>query len=86
MTIELGILISIVGVALSIGTFFAGRQTAAKNSGKESGVMLTEIGYIKSGIDDMKRKMEQSDKHYSDLKDRVVKLEEKMAIYHHGGD
>lgn len=85
MTIELGILISVLGFALSIGTFFVGRQTAAKNSGKESGVMLTEIGYIKSGIDDMKRKMEQSDKHYNDLDKRVTTLEQKMDIYHHGG-
>ena len=85
MTMELGILISVLGFALSIGTFFIGRTTAAKNSGKEYGVMLTEIGYIKSGVDDMKRKMEQTDKHYMDLEKRVTSLEEKMAIYHHGG-
>ena len=63
MSVELGILISIVGIALSVGTFFVGRTTAAKNSGKEYGVMLTDIGYIKSGVDDMKRKMEQTDNH-----------------------
>lgn len=47
--------------------------------------MLTEIGYIKSGVDDMKRKMEQTDKHYIDLEKRVTAMEEKMMIYHHGG-
>ena len=86
MSVELGILISIVGVALSVGTFFVGRTTAAKNSGKEYGVMLTDIGYIKSGVDDMKRKMEQTDNRYNELEHRVTKLEQKMAIYHHGGE
>ena len=82
---ELSILIAVCGLAVSVGTFFIGRTTAAKNSGKEYGVMLTEIGYIKSGVDDMKRKMEQSDKRYIDLAERVTALEEKMSIYHHGG-
>lgn len=82
---ELTILIAVSGCAVSIATFFIGRTTAAKNSGKEYGVMLTEIGYIKSGVDDMKRKMEQSDERYTLLVSRVQSLEEKMAIYHHGG-
>lgn len=82
---ELTILIAVFGCAVSVATFFIGRTTAAKNSGKEYGVMLTEIGYIKSGVDDMKRKMEASDKRYIDMEKRVTSLEQKMDIYHHGG-
>lgn len=82
---ELTVAIAVAGLAVSVGTFFIGRTTAAKNSGKEYGVMLTEIGYIKSGVDDMKRKMEQSDERYTLLASRVQSLEEKMNIYHHGG-
>lgn len=85
MEVNATVLIAAIGLAVSVVTFFIGRQSAAKNSGKEYGVMLTEIGYIKSGVDDMKRKMEQSDKRYIDLAERVTALEEKMAIYHHGG-
>lgn len=85
MTIDITILISILGVVLSVGTFFVGRMTAAKTSGQEYGVMLTEIGYIKSGVDDMKKKMEQSDKRYIDLAERVTAIEEAMKIYHNGG-
>lgn len=85
MTIDITILISVLGVVLSVGTFFVGRMTAAKTSGQEYGVMLTEIGYIKSGVDDMKKKMEQSDKRYIDLAERVTAIEEAMKIYHAGG-
>ena len=55
MTVDITVLIAVLGFALSVGTFFIGRVTAAKTSGQEYGVMLTEIGYIKSGVDDMKK-------------------------------
>ena len=82
MTVDIAVLIAVGGFALSVGTFFVGRMTAAKNSGQEYGVMLTEIGYIKSGVDDMKKKMEQSDKRYIDMEKRLSKVEEAMKIYH----
>ena len=82
MTIEITVLIAVGGFALSVATFFVGRMTAAKTSGQEYGVMLTEIGYIKSGVDDMKKKMEQSDKRYIDMEKRLSKVEEAMKIYH----
>lgn len=85
MSVDISILIAVCGCALSVGTFFVGRMTAAKTSGQEYGVMLTEIGYIKSGVDDMKKKMEQSDKRYIDLAERVTAIEEAMKIYHNGG-
>ena len=85
MNIDLSVLIAVCGILLSAAAFFVGRTTAAKNTGQEYGVMLTDIGYIKSGIDDMKKKMEQSDKRYIDLEKRVTALEEIVKIYHSGG-
>lgn len=82
---DIAAIIAICGLVLSVTTFFIGRTTAAKNSGQEYGVMLTEIGYIKSGVDDMKKKMEQSDRRYIDLAERVTALEEVAKIYHPGG-
>ena len=79
---ELTVLISIIGVALSVGTFFVGRTTASKADGKQEGQILTELGYIKSGVDDMKRKMENMEKSYYNLEGRVARLEERVNIYH----
>lgn len=79
---ELTVLISIIGVALSVGTFFIGRTTASKADGKQEGQILTELGYIKSGVDDMKRKMENMEKSYHSLEGRVARLEERVNIYH----
>ena len=80
---DVAAIVTICGCAVSVASFFLGRMTSAKNSGQEYGVMLTDIGYIKSGIDDMKKKMEQSDKRYIDLEKRVTALEESVKIYHH---
>ncbi|MBR5312210.1 MAG: hypothetical protein IKU40_04935 [Clostridia bacterium] len=85
MNIDVSVLIAVIGCALSVGTFFIGRTTAAKSSGQEYGVMLTDIGYIKSGVDDMKKKMDQSDKRYIEIEKRVTALEEIAKIYHTGG-
>ena len=82
MNIDITVLIAVLGCAVSVAAFFIGRVTAAKTSGQEYGVMLTEIGYIKSGVDDMKKKMEQSDKRYIEMEKRLSKVEEAMKIYH----
>lgn len=75
-------LTTIVGFALSVATFFIGRTTASKADGKQEGQILTELGYIKSGVDDMKRKMENMEKSYHNLEGRVARLEERVNIYH----
>ena len=76
-------LTTIIGFALSVGTFFIGRTTASKADGKQEGQILSELGYIKSGIDDTKRKLESMEKSHHTLEDRVARLEERVNIYHH---
>ena len=83
--IEISVLIGAIGVALSIGTFFVGRTTAAKNAGQQTGQVLTELGYIKKGIDGLEKKMERMEQQYNNLDVRVSKLEEIVRIYHAEG-
>lgn len=86
MEISGSVLIAVMGLAVSVITFFIGRLSAARSSGQEYGVMLTEIGYIKSGVDELKKKTEQSDRRYIELAERVTALEETVKIYHQGGN
>ena len=85
MSIDLTILIAVIGCALSVGTFFVGRVTAAKSSGQQTGQVLTELGYIKKGIDGLEQKMEKMEQQYTKLDVRVSKLEEAIRIYHKEG-
>lgn len=84
MEINASFLIAVLGCGISVATFFLGRVTAAKNSGQAMGVLMTDIGYIKSSVDDVKKKMEQDDNRYMDLSNRVTALEQKMDLYHKG--
>lgn len=83
--IEISILIAVIGCGLSVGTFFIGRVTAAKTSGQQTGQVLTELGYIKKGIDGLERDIKEIKRQYTDLDVRVSKLEEAIRIYHKEG-
>ena len=84
MTIDITILIAVLGLALSAAAFFIGRMTAAKTSGQQTGQVLTELGYIKKGIDGLERDIKEIKRQYTDLDVRVSKLEEAIRIYHGG--
>ena len=75
-------LTTIIGFALSVATFFIGRTTASKADGKQEGQILSELGYIKSGINDTKRKLESMERSHHTLEGRVARLEERVNIYH----
>ena len=84
MTVDITVLIAVLGFGLSVGTFFVGRMTAAKKDGRENGQVLTELGYIKRGIDGLEKDIKEIKDQYASLDVRVSKLEEAARIYHGG--
>lgn len=101
MNIDLTILISIISIALAIATFFIGRMTATRKQGQESGQLLSDIGYIKRGMDDLKAEIKEERKHTGEMElllaehgrdiksafDRIKRVEERISRYHeHGGN
>ncbi|MBP3414738.1 MAG: hypothetical protein J6L81_06055 [Clostridia bacterium] len=83
---DIGGIIGIVcAVASAAAAALALRRTVKKDtsdSGKAGGVILTEIGYIKSGVDDIKRHQEKQDDQYLDLRQRVTKVEASATQAH----
>lgn len=82
MTVDIAILISLIGLALSVGTFFIGRTTAAKSAGKQDGTMLTEIGYIKANTDEIKAEQKEQRKTNSEYAQRLTAVEESAKSAH----
>jgi len=82
---ELTAAIAVAGLAVSVGTFFIGRTTAARDDGRENGQVLTELGYIKKGIDGLEKDIKEIKDQYAALDVRVSKLEEASRIYHKEG-
>lgn len=54
-------------------------KSDGSTQGQRDGAILTEIGYLKGGIDDIKRELKENDKRYVDIIVRVQKLED-MAV------
>lgn len=50
-----GMCVGIVGTIFGAMNISHNKQTDDKREGKEDGIVLTEIGYIKAGVDDLKR-------------------------------
>lgn len=74
--------LSLLSVGIAVASFFIGRVTASREKGKNDGVMLTEIGYIKRGIDDLSKKVDANSKSWHDLENRVSVLEKTVKLYH----
>lgn len=86
MSVELSVIMSLafagIGAIVAILTL---RRSASKDDeedGNTKGTILTEIGYIKSGVDDIKRKQEKQDDQYLDLRQRVTKVEASATQAH----
>lgn len=67
------ILISVLSLILAGATFFIGRLTSTKSDGEKSGAMASDLGYIKAGVDDLKKELR-------DLRDGLSALNSRMAV------
>ena len=54
---------------------FAAYKAGLKKDGSTNGTLMSDVGYIKSGVDDLKRKQEQSDERHYALSERVTAVE-----------
>lgn len=77
----------IVGTACAIVfgylAFRRNSKTDDTAEGKKDGVLLTEIGYIKSGVDDIKRKQEKEDERHVQVVSRLTAVEVSAKQAHH---
>ena len=49
--------ISYISIAIAVLGFVAGRMSVSKTEGKRDGTLMTEVGYIKSSTDDIKKQL-----------------------------
>lgn len=75
LTVIISLVCTVVGAGAAVITLRRTASRADTEEGKASGTILTEIGYIKSGVDDIKRHQEKQDDRYLDLRQRVTAVE-----------
>lgn len=76
----IGVLGTILGGVLSYAAFHRNSKKDSEEEGKSSGTMLTEIGYIKGGIDRIERKQ---DARYISMAERMSAVESSAKSAHH---
>ena len=88
MTIELvATIFGLVGTAsaiiFAILAFRRNNKSDDTAFGKQTGEILTNIGYIKSGVDDIKRKQERQDEQHIEVVERLSAVEQSTKNAHH---
>ena len=78
----LSILVGIGGLVFGIISAVRNKKTDDTKEAKEDGIILTELGYIKSGVDDIKHKQEEQEKQNIDFVRHLTAVEESTKQAH----
>ena len=70
------------GLVFGIITAVRNKKTDDTKEAKEDGIILTELGYIKSGVDDIKHKQEEQEKQNIDFVRHLTAVEESTKQAH----
>ena len=81
-SIFLSALFGIGGLVFGIISAVRNKKTDDTKEAKEDGIILTELGYIKSGVDDIKHKQEEQEKQNLDFVRHLTAVEESAKQAH----
>ena len=73
--ISASILIAALGVIVSIAAFSRNKTKDDKVEGREDGIVMSELGYIKGSIDNVSKKMDKQDERHLAMVERLSKVE-----------
>lgn len=72
----------ILGMVFGLVALFRNKKIDDAKHGKEDGIVLTELGYIKAGVDDLKRDNRDMRIEMQSLHDKVTRVEESCKQSH----
>ncbi len=74
---------ALVGVVISWIAFSRLKRKDSEDSGRAGGMLASDIGYIKAGVDDLKREHRETRSEVGALSTRVARCEESCKQAHH---
>ena len=78
----LGAVIGVLGVVFGLATAIRNKQTDDKTEGEKDGVVLTELGYIKKGIDGIEKRLERQERQYIDVVRQLTEVKDSAKQAH----
>ena len=73
--ISIGILCTLVGLIISYAVFSRNKAKDDKGEGRQIGQVISDVGYIKSGVDDIKSEQREQRKINTELFTRIATVE-----------
>lgn len=83
ITSAIGLLGTICAIIFGYMAFRRNETTDACSEAKQDGAVMTELGYIKSGVDDIKRKQDKQEQQHIEVVTRLTAVEESTKQAHH---
>ena len=81
--VEIGVLCALVTALIAWASYRLSTKKANKDEGRETGTVMTELGYIKSGIDDIKTEQKDQRQMNAELRERLASVESSAKQAHH---
>ncbi|MDE7263710.1 MAG: hypothetical protein K2N64_03525 [Anaeroplasmataceae bacterium] len=75
----IGLIGTLSSICFAYLAFRRNHTTDTKKDGKAEGVLISDIGYIKSSIDRMEGKLDKVETNYQDLLSRLIRVEEAQS-------
>jgi hypothetical protein len=72
----------ILGMVFGLVALFRNKRIDDSKEGKEDGIVLTELGYIKAGVDDLKRDNRDMRNEMQTMHDVMARLDESCKQAH----
>ncbi|OKA19176.1 hypothetical protein [Bacillus cereus] len=82
MTIEIGVLIAVLSLAISYFAYSLNRTKSIKSDGQQSAEMKAELGYIRKGVDDIRIDQKASERQMIAFGERITRVEESAKQAH----
>ena len=84
-TVVFGIITAVVGLCSLIISFVAlsrNKKSDDRTEGKESGVLFTELGYIKKGIEGIEQRLEKQETQYVNVIAQLTSVDASVKQAH----
>ena len=74
----IGLFLSSLSVAIALSAFKRNERQDQKAEGKQDGLILSDVGYIKACVDRMEKNLTSMDERYRNIVERLAKVEERL--------
>ena len=78
----IGGVVGVLGAIFGLVAMLRNKKTDDKSEGEKNGVVLTELGYIKKGIDGIEKRLERQENQHIDVIRHLTKVEESAKQAH----